>query len=57
MFYVFWFDRHRFEEDAIKPKSLEGHTDTVWALAIGLDGRIYSGSADGTAHTHTHTRV
>jgi WD40 repeat protein len=36
------------EAGVIKPRRLEGHTDTVWALASGLDGKVYSGSFDGT---------
>jgi WD40 repeat protein len=27
---------------------LEGHTNWVYALAVGLDGTVYSGSADST---------
>jgi hypothetical protein len=48
----------RLKKGATRPTSLGGHTDastTVWgafpsvhALAIGLDGRVYSGSADTT---------
>ena len=37
-----------YEAGTIKPWALRGHTDTVWALAVGLDGRVYSGSADRT---------
>jgi WD40 repeat protein len=37
-----------YEAGAIKPRTLDGHTDTVWALASGLDGKVYSGSFDGT---------
>jgi WD40 repeat protein len=33
---------------SIKPRTMEGHTSTVYALAIGLDGKVYSGSADNT---------
>ena len=28
------------------PQKLTGHTDTVGTLAVGLDGRIFSGSHD-----------
>jgi hypothetical protein len=37
-----------YEAGTIKPRRLEGCTSTVRALAIGLDGRIYSGSTDKT---------
>jgi hypothetical protein len=37
-----------YEAGAIKPRTLGGHTDTVYALAAGLDGKVYSGSFDGT---------
>jgi WD40 repeat protein len=37
-----------YEAGAIKPHTLEGHTSTVWALAVGLDGKVYSGSHDKT---------
>jgi WD40 repeat protein len=32
----------------IEPQQLEGHTDHVNAIAVGLDGKIYSGSDDRT---------
>jgi hypothetical protein len=31
-----------YETGTIKPRRLEGHTGTVFALAIGLDDRVYS---------------
>jgi len=37
-----------YDVGAIKPRRLEGHTGDVYALAIGLDGRVYSGSEDKT---------
>jgi WD40 repeat protein len=37
-----------YEAGAIKPRTLEGHTNTVWALAVGVDGKIYSGAGDKT---------
>ena len=37
-----------YEAGEIKPRMLEGHTDDVNALAIGLDGKVYSGSSDKT---------
>jgi hypothetical protein len=39
-----------YEVGAIYPRKLKGHTGTVYALAIGLDGRVYSGSYDKTMH-------
>jgi hypothetical protein len=35
-----------YEEGVITPQEIEGHTGYVWALAIGLDGKVYSGSED-----------
>jgi hypothetical protein len=32
----------------VQPRRLEGHTDTVTCLAVGLGGTIYSGSRDRT---------
>jgi WD40 repeat protein len=37
-----------YEAGVIKPRVLEGHDDTVVALAVGLDGKIYSASHDRT---------
>jgi outer membrane protein assembly factor BamB len=37
-----------YEARAIKPHVLEGHTHAVCALAIGPDGKVYSGSQDRT---------
>jgi len=37
-----------YEAGTVKPRRLEGHTNTVNVLAIGLDGRVYSGSSDMT---------
>ena len=37
-----------YETGVIKPRTLEGHTDTVFSLAVGLDGKVYSGSSDKT---------
>jgi WD40 repeat protein len=38
-----------YEAGVIKPRTLEGHTDNiVLALAIGLDGKVYSASHDTT---------
>jgi WD40 repeat protein len=37
-----------YEAGTIKPRRLEGHTDTVYALTVGLDGNVYSGSTDTT---------
>jgi WD40 repeat protein len=37
-----------FEAGTIRTHVLDGHTAFVNALAVGLDGRIYSGSADMT---------
>jgi WD40 repeat protein len=37
-----------YEAGTIKPRRLGGHMGTVLALAIGLDGNVYSGSADTT---------
>jgi WD40 repeat protein len=57
-----------YESGTIQPTSLEGHTADVTALAVGLDGKVYSGSKDYTirvwsgdngAHLHTlegHTK-
>ena len=46
----------------IKPQRVEGHTDSVRCLAVGLDGKIYSGSQDkairvwsGVDGTHLQT--
>jgi len=33
-----------YEAGTIKPRGFEGHTGNVWALAVGLDGKVYSGS-------------
>ena len=37
-----------YEEGAIKPMVLEGHTDPVMAMGVGIDGNVYSGSMDKT---------
>jgi WD40 repeat protein len=37
-----------FSAGVIKPRELEGHTDSVFALCVGLNGKIYSGSRDKT---------
>jgi WD40 repeat protein len=37
-----------YEAGAIEPRRLEGHTGDVRALAIGLDGKVYSGATDNT---------
>jgi WD40 repeat protein len=37
-----------YEAGVIKPRELEGHTECVYALAVGIDGKIYSGSNDTT---------
>jgi WD40 repeat protein len=53
-----------YEEGVIKPRELEGHTLGVRALAVGLDGKLYSGSDDTTIRvwsgvdgTHLQTLV
>jgi len=53
-----------YEEGVIKPRELEGHTEFVHALAVGLDDKVYSGSGDktirvwsGTVGTHIRTLV
>jgi len=33
-----------YEAGAIKPRTLEGHGGAVYALAVGLTGKVYSGS-------------
>jgi hypothetical protein len=37
-----------YEAGTIKPRTLEGHKSTVRTVAIGLDGKVYSGSFDNT---------
>jgi WD40 repeat protein len=37
-----------YEAGVIKPRELEGHNQGVCALAVGLDGKLYSGSEDET---------
>jgi hypothetical protein len=37
-----------YEVGTIKPRCFDGHTGIVWALVVGLDGKVYSGSADKT---------
>jgi hypothetical protein len=37
-----------YNEGTIQPRTIDGHTGLVYALAVGLDGRIYSGSDDRT---------
>jgi hypothetical protein len=53
-----------YEAGVIKPRKLEGHTGYVRALAVGLDGKVYSGSEDkairvwsGDDGTHLQTLV
>jgi hypothetical protein len=53
-----------YEAGLIKPRDLEGHNEGVCALAVGLDGKVYSGSNDmtirvwsGTDGTHIQTLV
>jgi WD40 repeat protein len=58
-----------YEAGVIKPRTVKGLTGDVYALAVGLDGKVYSASADGTimvwsgesgAHLQTltgHTRA
>jgi WD40 repeat protein len=53
-----------YEAGVIKPRELVGHTEYVRALAVGLDGKVYSGSNDKTVRvwhgedgTHLHTLV
>jgi WD40 repeat protein len=48
----------------INPREFNRHTSDVNALAVGLDGKIYSGSSDGTIRvwsgddgTHLQTLV
>lgn len=36
------------ETGTIKPQGLAGHTTSVRAIAIGPDGRVYSGASDDT---------
>ena len=38
----------------IQPRVLEGHTNIVRALAVGLDGKMYSGSYDKTIRVWSH---
>ena len=37
-----------YEAQLITPRVLKGHTDEVFALAVGLDGKIYCGCSDNT---------
>jgi WD40 repeat protein len=37
-----------YESGVLKPQRLSGHTDAVWALTLGPNGKIYSGSDDMT---------
>jgi len=37
-----------YEAGVIEPRELEGHTECVYALAVGLNGKVYSGSSDRT---------
>jgi WD40 repeat protein len=37
-----------YESGVIQPQSLDGHTRRVRSIAVGLDGKIYSGSEDTT---------
>jgi hypothetical protein len=53
-----------YEAGVIKPRGLHGHTAHVYALAVGLDGKVYSGSGDKTIRvwsgddgTHLQTLV
>jgi WD40 repeat protein len=36
-----------YELELIQPRMLLGHTSDVYALCVGLDGKVYSGSLDG----------
>lgn len=38
----------RSDKDGSLLQTLTGHTDCVWALVVGLDGTLYSGSDDNT---------
>jgi WD40 repeat protein len=49
-------------DDGTHLRTLEGHADVVCSLAVGLDGKVYSGSFDKTIRvwsgedgTHLHT--
>jgi len=53
-----------YEAGLIKPRELEGHNQGVCALAVGLGGKVYSGSQDKTIRvwsgvdgTHLQTLV
>jgi WD40 repeat protein len=53
-----------YEAGLIKPRELEGHNQGVCALAVGLGGKVYSGSEDKTIRvwsgddgTHLQTLV
>jgi hypothetical protein len=37
-----------YEAGVIQPRSLEGYTTPVMSIAVGVDGKIYSGSMDRT---------
>jgi WD40 repeat protein len=37
-----------YEKGVIEPRQLKGHTGTVWALAFGLVGKVYSVLSDTT---------
>jgi WD40 repeat protein len=37
-----------YEAGLIEPRELDGHIDDVTSLAVGLDGKVYSGSNDTT---------
>jgi hypothetical protein len=63
-----WPDWAAYESAAIHPRLLEAHTDCVRSLAVGVDGKIFSGSegmikewsGDDGSHmlvhgTHRHT--
>jgi hypothetical protein len=54
----------RYASGLIEPMALEGHRDTVRALAVGRNGKVYSGSVDNTIRvwsgddgTHLQTLV
>ena len=53
-----------YEAGVTKPRDLEGHNEGLCALAVGLDGKVYSGSNDKTIRvwspvdsTHLQTLV
>jgi hypothetical protein len=44
-----------YEAGVIEPRELEGHTECVYALAVGIDGKVYSGSCDKTIRVWSGT--